>query len=181
MIGRRRRAAALVVSLVAALAGAGCGDGDAMEFSAVDLATGGGRSTDDVRGEVTLLAGWATWCVPCERELPELEAALPELEAAGVRVVAVNVDAPGVSDADVAAMLERLAPSLESWRDEDSTLLGVYESFVMPFSVLLDADGDVLRTWNGALDPDEVVPAAVQQAVDQQAQGIDAHLGQPSR
>lgn len=155
MIGRRR-AAVLVVSLTAALAG--CGDGDSMGFTAIDLATGEGRSASDVRGEVTLLAGWATWCVPCERELPELEAALPELEAAGVRVVAVNVDASGVADADVAAMLDRLAPSLESWRDEDGTLLGAYDSFVMPFSVLLDTDGEVIRTWNGALDPDEVVP-----------------------
>jgi thiol-disulfide isomerase/thioredoxin len=124
-----------------------------MSFSAVDLATGDERSVDDVRGAPTLLAGWATWCVPCERELPELEAALPELTAAGVQVVAVNVDASGVDESDVLAMIERLAPSLESWRDVDSTLLGAYESFLMPFSVLLDADGDVVRTWNGASIP----------------------------
>ena len=136
-----------------------CGDGGSMGFTAVDLASGAERSVDDVRGEATLLAGWATWCVPCERELPALEAALPDLTAEGVRVVAVNVDAPGVAESDVVAMIDRLAPSLESWRDEDSTLLGVYESFVMPFSVLLDADGDVVRTWNGALDPDEIIPS----------------------
>ena len=139
--------------------GASCGGGGSMRFTAVDLASGAERSVDDVRGEATLLAGWATWCVPCERELPALEAALPELMAAGVRVVAVNVDAPGVAESDVAAMIERLAPSLESWRDADSTLLGAYESFLMPFSVLLDADGDVLRIWNGALDPDEIIPS----------------------
>ena len=136
-----------------------CGGGGSMAFTAVDLASGAERSADDVHGEVTLLAGWATWCVPCERELPALEAALPELTAAGVRVVAVNVDAPGVAESDVVAMIDRLAPSLESWRDEDSTLLGVYESFLMPFSVLLDVDGDVVRTWNGALDPDDIIPA----------------------
>ena len=133
-----------------------CGGSGSMAFTAVDLASGGERSADDVRGEATLLAGWATWC---ERELPALEAALPELTAAGVRVVAVNVDAPGVAESDVLAMIDRLAPSLESWRDEDSTLLGVYDSFLMPFSVLLDADGDVVRTWNGALDPDEIIPS----------------------
>lgn len=145
-----------VVALV--LAACGGGDGDA-GFRAVDLVTGEERSAADVRGSPALLAGWATWCVPCERELPALEEALPELERAGIRVVAVNVDAAGVDQADVDAMIERLAPSLESWRDSDSTLLGAYESFVMPFSVLLDADGDVIRTWNGALDPDDVLPA----------------------
>jgi thiol-disulfide isomerase/thioredoxin len=146
-------------AVVAVMAATACGDGGSMSFSAVDLATGDERSVDDVRGAPTLLAGWATWCVPCERELPELEAALPELTAAGVQVVAVNVDASGVDESDVLAMIERLAPSLESWRDVDSTLLGAYESFLMPFSVLLDADGDVVRTWNGALDPDDVIPA----------------------
>jgi thiol-disulfide isomerase/thioredoxin len=157
MIATRRRrsfAGLVVLALVAA-----CGGDGSRSFTAVDLATGAGRSVDDVRGEPTLLAGWATWCVPCERELPELEEALAELQAAGVRVVAVNVDAGGVPERDVVAMIDRLAPSLESWRDEDGTLLGAYESVLMPFSVLLDADGDPVRTWNGALDPADVLPA----------------------
>lgn len=153
-------ACVLVASVVGSSLGvSACGDGDAMRFTAVDLDSGAARSADDVRGAPTLFAGWATWCVPCERELPALEAALPELNAAGVRVVAVNVDASGVAESDVRAMIERLAPSLESWRDSDGTLLGAYSSFLMPFSVLLDADGDVVRTWNGMLDPGEIVPA----------------------
>lgn len=150
------------LAAVAAFVVVGCGGEGGMTFTAVDLDTGDVRSAADVRGTPTLLAGWATWCVPCERELPALEAALPELDAAGVRVVAVNVDTDGVAEDDVVAMLDRLAPSLESWRDADSTLLGAYESFLMPFSVLLDADGDVVRTWNGALDPADVVPALQQ-------------------
>lgn len=150
----------LVAVVLVSTATLACGGEDSGRgFTAIDLDTGDERSADDVRGTPTLLAGWATWCVPCERELPALEEALPELEAAGVRVVAVNVDADGVDVADVVAMIDRLAPSLESWRDTDSTLLGAYESFLMPFSVLLDADGDVVRTWNGALDPADVLPA----------------------
>lgn len=147
------------LGVVVALTVACGGDDGGMEFTAVDLATGEERSVDDVHGSATLLAGWATWCVPCERELPALEAALPELEAGGVRVVAVNVDTARVAEGDVRAMIERLAPSLEAWRDEDSSLLGAYDSFLMPFSVLLDADGDVIRSWNGALDPADVLPS----------------------
>lgn len=157
MITRAGRVLAVVV--LASTASCGSGDDAGAGFRAVDLATGQERSAEDVSGAPALLAGWATWCVPCERELPALEAALPELEDAGIRVVAVNVDASGVDESDVRAMIDRLAPSLESWRDEDSTMLGAYESFLMPFSVLLDADGDVVRTWNGALDPADVIPA----------------------
>lgn len=152
-----RRAGALALAALA-LSSACAGD-DGPGFRAVDLATGEPRTSADVRGEVTLLAGWATWCLPCERELPALEAALPEFTAAGVRVVAVNVDADTIDDDEVARTIARLAPSLEVWRDGDSSLLATYEGFLMPFSVMLDADGEVLRTWNGALDPDDVLPA----------------------
>lgn len=139
--------------VVAALGG--CGDDGRVtpEFEAVDLATGAAVSSGELRGQTTLLATFATWCAPCERELPELEAALPDIEAAGVRVIAVNVDAAGVPASEVEAMIGRLAPSVEVWRDDRSEILAAYGATFMPYSVVIDADGDVVRDWNGSLDP----------------------------
>ena len=152
-MGRRvRRAAAVVVAI--ALGGCGGDNPEAVpSFEAVDTVTGAAVTPADLRGQPALLAAWATWCVPCERELPALEAALPEIEAAGVRVVAVNVDVPSVDGDTVDEMLERLAPSLESWRDDSSEILAAYEGTFMPFSVLIDEDGEVVERWMGALDP----------------------------
>lgn len=151
----RHAAAAATLAVAIALGGCGGDNPDTVpSFEAVDTATGSAVTPADLRGQPALLAAWATWCVPCERELPALEAAKPDIEAAGVRVVAVNVDAAGVDDADVAAMLDRLAPSLESWRDDTSAILTAYEATFMPFSVLIDADGRVQERWLGSLDPD---------------------------
>ncbi len=150
---RARVAGILLAATVATTAGA-CGDAaDAPRFDAVELSTDRATSTDDLRGRPTLLAAFATWCTPCERELPALEEALADIEAAGVDVVAVNVDGPGVGDDEVTEMIERLAPSLDVWRDAESAMLVAYEAIFMPHSVLLDAEGAVVAAWSGSLDP----------------------------
>ena len=159
----RHRCPAVVALVVVAAVLGGCGGDDpavAPSFGAVEMSTGAEVGPETVRGVPTLLAAWATWCPPCERELPELEAALPRFEAAGVGLVAVNVDAPTVEEDDVVAMLDRLAPSLDAWRDDDSSILTAFESTFMPFSALIDAEGRVIHTWNGAVDPDEALELA---------------------
>ncbi len=44
-------------------------------------------------GRDTLINIWATWCVPCAKEMPELEKMRPLLAARGIDVVGINVDA----------------------------------------------------------------------------------------
>jgi thiol-disulfide isomerase/thioredoxin len=43
-------------------------------------------------GRNTLINIWATWCVPCAKEMPELEKMRPLLAARGIDVVGINVD-----------------------------------------------------------------------------------------
>ncbi len=44
-------------------------------------------------GRNTLINIWATWCVPCAKEMPELEKMRPLLAARGIDIVGINVDA----------------------------------------------------------------------------------------
>jgi thiol-disulfide isomerase/thioredoxin len=46
----------------------------------------------DFRGKVTLLNLWATWCVPCRKEMPALDALEGKLGGADFAVVAINLD-----------------------------------------------------------------------------------------
>lgn len=46
----------------------------------------------DFRGKVTLLNLWATWCVPCRKEMPALDALEGELGGADFTVLAINLD-----------------------------------------------------------------------------------------
>ncbi len=43
-------------------------------------------------GRQTLINIWATWCVPCAKEMPELEKMRPQLSARGVDLIGINVD-----------------------------------------------------------------------------------------
>ena len=54
----------------------------------------------DFKGQVVVLNFWATWCAPCVLEMPSLERLHQSLKDKGLRVIAINMDAPG-ADAEV--------------------------------------------------------------------------------
>jgi thiol-disulfide isomerase/thioredoxin len=84
------RIAPLAHGEVAALAVARTG------FRVPDLAfkdgTGEARTLKDWRGRTVLLNLWATWCVPCRKEMPALDALQAKLGSDKFQVVAVNID-----------------------------------------------------------------------------------------
>lgn len=144
---------AVLIAGIVGLAGCGGDSGPDAPYAAGAFPSGADVSVVDLRGDAVLLAGWATWCVPCERELPALDAYAATADP-DLRIVAVNVDTATVDDDAVDAMLVRLDVDLAVWRDREGALLDQYGGTLMPFSVLLDRDGRVVRTWSGALDVD---------------------------
>jgi thiol-disulfide isomerase/thioredoxin len=55
-------------------------------------ASGQPKSLSDWRGRTVLLNLWATWCVPCRKEMPALDAVQDKLGGPDFEVVAVNID-----------------------------------------------------------------------------------------
>lgn len=53
------------------------------------------KSLTNYRGDVVVLNIWATWCIPCRKEMPSMEALYKELGPKGLKIVAVSVDDAG--------------------------------------------------------------------------------------
>lgn len=106
----------------------------ALDGTAVDL-------REAFAGRPTLVNVWATWCGPCIKEMPELQAYAQAQGEAGVRVAGVALD-----EADaVRAFIAQHAITYPQWHDSpgaaDAGVRLGNPRGVLPFTVLVDADG----------------------------------------
>lgn len=121
--------------------------------------TGQTYSLKNFLGTATVLNFWATWCGPCRVELPELQGLYNELGAKGLVVLAVDVDLPPMSEEGVTQQLEFIRPRIQAFLSRTGITLPVYlidgptQATLgldrIPFSVLLDKDGGVVRVYPG--------------------------------
>jgi len=145
-----QRIAPLVHGEVAALAVA------RRPFRVPDLtfkdANGRDRSLAEWRGRTVLLNLWATWCVPCRREMPALDALQADLGGPRFDVVAVNID---TRDAEKPlAFLKQIGVSHLAFYSDQSAkvyeeLRSAGKAFGMPTTVLVDRSGCEIGTMAG--------------------------------
>jgi thiol-disulfide isomerase/thioredoxin len=136
------RIAPLVHGEVAALAVADT------PFRVPDLAfkdaQGQDRTLADWRGRTVLLNLWATWCVPCRREMPALDALQADLGGAKFQVVAVNIDQRD-KQKPLAFLKQVGVTHLAFYSDETAqvfeTLKTAGKAFGMPTTLLVDPKG----------------------------------------
>ena len=107
----------------------------------------------EFKGHPVLINLWASWCVPCVKELPTLD----KLAAANgpVKIVALSQDMAPL--ASVAAFLaEHGIRNLDVWQDSDMAMSDKAGAPVLPTSILYDSEGREVwryvgdRDWTGA-------------------------------
>lgn len=112
------------------------------------------------RGQVVLVNFWASWCVPCQEEIPALQAAYQALQAQGFVVVGVNLrdrERPGAEgDTDVRDFVQRFAIDYPIVIDQDGAVGRAYSVSVIPTSFLIDREGKVLEVRIGIWRPGEL-------------------------
>ena len=112
------------------------------------------RTLSALRGRVVLLNFWATWCKPCEDEMPAMQRLYDTLGGKGFELLAISVDQ---GDDEVRAFRDRLGLHFPILRDPEKQAASVYETFRFPESWLIDADGVVVARYVGSREWDQPV------------------------
>ncbi len=106
--------------------------------------SGNSKTLGEWRGRTVLLNLWATWCVPCRKEMPALDGLQARLGSPRFQVVAINIDQRDpekpkawLRDAHVNRLAYYADPSAKVFQD----LKAVGWAFGMPTTVLIDPQG----------------------------------------
>ena len=160
----RRLAIGLALGVAAAVLGAllfapppadplGAGQ-RAPTFELPRLDGGAPVSLESLRGRVVLVNFWATWCGPCEAEMPAMQRLYDQLHGADFELLAVSVDA---SADDVEAFRKRLGLGFPILLDPEKRVSTRYQSYRYPESFLIDRDGTILARYIGPRDWDSAI------------------------
>lgn len=106
-------------------------------------------------GRPVVLNLWASWCIPCREEIPELSSFADQNPGIAVIGVAVND-----TEDDARALADELQPSYLVGMDASGRLRDRYPSVGMPFTVLIDGQGVIRWSYAGG-----VTAAQLSQAV----------------
>jgi thiol-disulfide isomerase/thioredoxin len=134
------------------------------------------RKLSEWRGRTVLLNLWATWCVPCRKEMPALEGLQTRLSGPQFDVIAVNID---TRDADkrINFMKDAKLTRLGSYNDTKAKvfqdLKSIGRALGMPTSVLVDPQGCEIGTIAGPAEWDsEDAVKLITAAIDPAAAGL---------
>jgi peroxiredoxin len=140
-------AGAAVFALLATPTAAPLGRGSpAPGFSLPSLGNGGPVSLSELSGRVVLVNFWATWCKPCEDEMPAMERLYRQLRGRDFELLAISVDE---DPAVVQRFQERLGVTFPILLDSDQRVAHAWQTFRFPESWLVDRDGGILERYVG--------------------------------
>lgn len=118
----------------------------------LEFSNAGGQAIrlSDFEGQPLLVNLWATWCAPCIREMPTLDA-LADREDGNLKVLTISQDIQG---AEVVGpfFAENSFDHLEQWLDEENAMMMTLALDTLPATILYDEDGRELFRVIGGMD-----------------------------
>lgn len=145
----------------------------AFDFTLVDQ-YGNEHTLSDYKGKVVFLNFWATWCPPCKKEMPDIEALYNDLGKNEGDVIILGVANPtseeypnnsDVTKDKVIAFLDENNYTFPVVFDETGELMRNYSISAFPTTFLIDKEGYVYGYAPGMLTRD-IMDNAIQQTID---------------
>jgi peroxiredoxin len=115
-------------------------------FELSGISGGSSLNLQQLRGKIVLINFWATWCKPCEDEMPAMERLYRALHGSEFELVAISVDE---DEALVDDFVRRLGLSFPILMDSSQRVATAYQAFRFPESLLVGRDGVVVERYIG--------------------------------
>lgn len=110
----------------------------------------------DLRGSIVVLNFWATWCGPCQEELPLIARLGQSYAGKPVRFVAVSID-DKKSRAQIADFLAQHNVKVEAWAGATTdTMAKVGLGDIVPSTLILDQAGEVITRITGEAREEDI-------------------------
>ncbi len=148
------------------------------DFSLKDLKGGTVRLGDHAGKNVMVISFWATWCQPCQAEMPHLEALYKENKDKGFTVLSINTD-EARNHALVKSIVQQKGFTFPVLLDQNTQVIAQFNPRGMiPYTVVVGKDGRIKSVHTGYTPGDEVKLRAEVEA--ELSLGATAPLPSPS-
>lgn len=107
----------------------------------------------DFEGKGVMLNFWATWCKPCEAEMPYMQELYPEYKEKGVEIVAVSLDG---TELVVDRFIDKYDLTFAIPHDKLGEIRDLYKVGPIPSTFFINPEGEIEDVVNGALTLDRL-------------------------
>lgn len=115
---------------------------------------GASVSLSDLKGKKVILNFWATWCPPCQLEMPHMEKIYQEYEKDGVVVLAVNLTFTEQDPEKVPVFVKDYGLSFPVVLDKKGDVSDLYAVVGYPTTYIIDSQGVISKRYQGAINYD---------------------------
>lgn len=125
--------------------------GKEVELKLDDL-SGSRQSLSSLKGRVVILNFWATYCIPCRTEMPDLSAIQNEYAALGVQVIGASTDEPG-DKKEILQFVRETKVNFPVWVGAGTAdMLRFGLGSALPGTVVIGKDGRIARVISGVVN-----------------------------
>lgn len=107
----------------------------------------------DLKGKGIMLNFWATYCEPCEYEMPFMQKLYPEYKKKGVEIVTVNLDS---TELVVHRFIDKYDLTFPVLQDKKNVVMDQYSIGPIPSTFFINPEGEVVKIVEGALTLDRL-------------------------
>jgi len=102
----------------------------------------------DLRGKGVMLNFWATWCKPCEREMPYMQELYPVYKERGIEIVAVSLDS---TELVVDRFIDKYDLTFPTPHDKSGEVRDLYKVGPIPSTFFISPEGEIVEYVSGEL------------------------------